>query len=986
MKINLFTFRSKILLSLMGTVFLFLVVLLMVVRSEISSRVRWMTDQARARSHQAFNELEHLYHEELLRFAQRISLKNRIPAALQEAVEEDDYQVFKEAAAYELNLAHIPLAVFTDETGQPVVTILDGKALEDRENTSTLLQMEKLLYPETNTAHQSDTATVSGYLIFGDRLFTTHGVVLYLFGRPVGTLTIGFPVDNALAQRMGNVIQAEVGFIAKGKFLSTSPMEHLPGLKQQMLTAAGEDLAVPITLKETKWILVSEPLMPLSAGTPEQGSRVIAVSLGEYLDPLYRIEKVFSCAGIGILLISVFLGISISRGLAAPVRQLVTATQKVAQGDYNSTVTVKSRDELAMLADSFNRMTSGLLLKEQYRGILDKVVSPEVAEEMVKGNITLGGENREVTTLFADIRGFAAMTEGMEPQEVIAMLNEYMEHAGAAIETEDGVVDKYVGDSIMAIFGAPISHPNDPLRAIRAALNLQENVRKMNLSRKNQGKPEIHVGIGINTGITVAGNMGSVKRLNYTVLGESVNIASRLCSRAGPSEILVSEPTFRRTSDHIQAHEFKTMTMKGISKSIKTFKVEKLKESFKAGISALILFLLLLFNVLIGDLHADPAMGLFYVSKNEKFQVELTGRLQLTGYLPQESPSWLIDETDPFGSGRLSLFSDIFWGQRWYGLVELRVDRGEIPSDGSLDIRIQQAFVRFTLLRSQSLHIQVGKFVSPFGDYSQRHDTVADPFIRPPLLHEYRTMICPGFAPRNNDGFIRWKNWPDRFRPIGAPVIWGVPYQAGVMIFGGVGKFGFRAAAMNSAPSSDPVQWDLDFNQSWNYSWVGHVNYRFSPELKLGVSFNYGPYSLASIREDLPEGRSINDYPQIMWGIDATYTRGKAAIRAELIHDTWIVPYVYEDPVDISYYLEITYKFFPGFFGAFRYNAIHFNKIPFSSGEQDQWDYNVQRWQVGVGYRFSRRLEARAEYMWNRTGGPQDPADNLLAFQWIWRF
>ena len=136
----------------------------------------------------------------------------------------------------------------------------------------------------------------------------------------------------------------------------------------------------------------------------------------------------------------------------------------------------------------------------------------------------------------------------------------------------------------------------------------------------------------------------------------------------------------------------------------------------------------------------------------------------------------------------------------------------------------------------------------------------------------------------------------------------------------------------------------------------------------------------------LPQGASINDYNQEMLGLNATYTRGKIAVRMELIFDAWEVPNVIEYPRDISYYLEVKYKFLPGLFGALRYNGIYFNKIPYSNGEKDKWDYDVQRWQLGVGYAFSRRLEVRAEYMINRTIGPYDPEDNLFALQWTWRF
>jgi len=999
MRLVNFTFRLKILLSLMGTIVLFLLILLVAIRTQISSQVHWMTQHARERSHQAFNELERVYNAELLRFAQRISQKNRVPAALQEAVEDEDPQVLIDAAAYELELAQIPLAVFTDEFGQPLVTLLDGTAVEDEEQRPWLhSQYEKILRQNNRNPY------ISGYQVFKGRLFTIHGLVLTLFGKPVGSVTIGFPVNDALIRRMGKVIQAEIGFWVEDKLLASTPMEHIPGLKEQMIKAVNKDHAVSVVINHTHWLLISEPL---NQGVSRVGRRVIALSLQEFLVPFYRIETVFQVVGILVLVIAVFLGISISRGLSAPVRQLVNATQRVARGDYDFHIAVTTKDEFSSLADSFNRMTHGLLLKEQYRGILDKVVSPEIAAEMIKGNISLGGENRVVTVLFADIRGFTSITEDMEPQEVITMLNQYMERAAAAVESEGGVVDKYVGDQVMAIFGAPISQADDPLRAVRAALKIKENIIQLNNNRRAKNEPEIKIGIGINTGLAVAGNMGSVKRLNYTVLGESVNIASRLCSQAGPSEILISADTYHQVAEDVEAHPFKPRSIKGLSKAIKVFKVEKLKtpanespkpvKKFPQPLNRVMGLILLLLSVFFGNLpgsqeleflpgihHFSP--GWHYVSKGGGFQADISGRLELSGFLPQSSPSWLIEETDPFFSGRLSLLADIFFGSRLYGLVEFRVDPGEIPGSGPLKTRIQQAFLRYTFLSSRRLHLQVGKFVSPFGDYSQRHHTAADPFIRPPLLHEYRTMICPGFAPQFNDGFIRWKDDPGRFRPIGAPIIWANPYQPGIMLFGSIGRFDFRLAAVNSAPSSDPVQWNPDFNQTWHYSLVAHLGWRISPELTIGISFDHGPYSLESIKNTLPQGEDINDYNQEMLGVNVTYTRGKIAVNMELIFDTWEVPNVIDYPRDISYYLEVKYKFLPGLFGAVRYNGIYFNKISYSSGEKDKWDYDVQRWQLGVGYAFSRRLEVRAEYMINRTIGPYDPPDNLFALQWTWRF
>ncbi len=132
-------------------------------------------------------------------------------------------------------------------------------------------------------------------------------------------------------------------------------------------------------------------------------------------------------------------------------------------------------------------MTRGLLLRERYRSVLNKVVSQDVAEELMKGDVELGGENRLVTVLFADIRGFTTMTEGMEPQEVIGLLNECMEHLSEAIDAEGGVVDKFIGDEVMAVFGAPATQDDHARRAVSAALRMREDMAAFNAVRRVRG-------------------------------------------------------------------------------------------------------------------------------------------------------------------------------------------------------------------------------------------------------------------------------------------------------------------------------------------------------------------------------------------------------------------------------------------------------------------------------------------------------------------
>jgi class 3 adenylate cyclase len=263
----------------------------------------------------------------------------------------------------------------------------------------------------------------------------------------------------------------------------------------------------------------------------------------------------------------------LSTQLTAPIRTLVGATERVGRGDYDFQVEVPHRDELGTLAGAFNQMTAGLLLKERYRSLLDTVVSPDVATELLKGELRLGGETRQVTTLFADVRGFTRLTEHLPPESVIGMLNEWLELAATVIAEEGGIVDKYVGDMVMAVFGAPMADPDQALRAVRAAVRLRDVAAEVDNARRLRGDAPFTIGIGVNTGLAVAGNMGSSRRLNYTVLGASVNAANRLCAEANPGEVLIGEATYQEVAAHVVATRLAPRVSKGFSVAVTPYLV-----------------------------------------------------------------------------------------------------------------------------------------------------------------------------------------------------------------------------------------------------------------------------------------------------------------------------------------------------------------------------------------------------------------------------
>jgi len=237
-------------------------------------------------------------------------------------------------------------------------------------------------------------------------------------------------------------------------------------------------------------------------------------------------------------------------------------------------VPVRTRDEVGQLTVAFNEMTEGLAQKERYRTLLNQVADERVAQQLISGQIKLGGEVRQASVLFCDIRGFTALTQNMPPTEVIEMLNEHMTALTRRVKEHEGVLDKFVGDLLMAIFGAPLAHGDDVLHAARCAVSLLEERKRLNQTSRHQ----IQVGIGLATGNVVAGGMGSAERFHYTVLGERVNLASRLCQQAAAGEILIEQTTYELLTNQIIAEPGPALTLKGFAAPVKVYRLLGLKE------------------------------------------------------------------------------------------------------------------------------------------------------------------------------------------------------------------------------------------------------------------------------------------------------------------------------------------------------------------------------------------------------------------------
>jgi len=216
-------------------------------------------------------------------------------------------------------------------------------------------------------------------------------------------------------------------------------------------------------------------------------------------------------------------------------------------------------------------------LQEQaiVRGSFERYFAPGVAAEIARnaGATRLGGERRKIAVLFSDVRGFTRLAEGMAPEALAKLLSEYFTEMVEVVFEHGGTLDKFVGDAIMALWGAPQAQDDAPDRAVRAALAMQEALVHLNARWLAAGRPALGVGIGINFGEVFVGNIGSHRRLEYTVLGDVVNVAARLCAEAGAGEILVADGVRTATYGGWNYEALEPMALKGREEKVNVFRV-----------------------------------------------------------------------------------------------------------------------------------------------------------------------------------------------------------------------------------------------------------------------------------------------------------------------------------------------------------------------------------------------------------------------------
>lgn len=302
----------------------------------------------------------------------------------------------------------------------------------------------------------------------------------------------------------------------------------------------------------------------------------VGISL-DFIEELIRQER-FSIVLLTLVILAVGLVIAVVYGFrfSRPVSHLVRATQEIAKGNYQYRVPIKRNDELGNLGSAFNRMGQELWKNAMTQKSFGKYVGSEVLDLILANPETawLKGTRNEATIVFCDVRGFTAYAEDKAPEQVVESLNTYLEMATRVIIKYGGYIDKFIGDAILGVFGVPVFRQDHVERAVRAAMYLQEELCK----EGRQGNPLLAaVGISIHTGDVVAGNVGSLTKMEYTVIGDSVNLASRLNAFAGPGEVIVSHQVTEHMGQLIEVQSIGPKSVKGRSDPVDVYKVLRIE-------------------------------------------------------------------------------------------------------------------------------------------------------------------------------------------------------------------------------------------------------------------------------------------------------------------------------------------------------------------------------------------------------------------------
>jgi adenylate cyclase len=394
------------------------------------------------------------------------------------------------------------------------------------------------------------------------------GTPVFHENKRVGSVAIFSFVSDRYVEYLKRNLGADLALSVDGKVLASTaahPAPHLRTTTQEVVFKEDEKHLFAVETFRPKDLQRPKFTVELTASRDVSALRA-AVRAG-----LYRQLQALGVATFLLLGFALLFATRFSRS----VTNIASAARSVKEGKYVKAPVIHTGDEIEGLTHDFNEMVKGLEERDRLKETFGRYMTRQIADHLMKSEQGLGGELVPVTVLFSDIRSFTSISENMDPRELLDFLNEYLSGMVESVLQHHGVVDKFIGDAIMAVFGAPVPEPEDPLHAVCAALAMRETLAKINEGFLARGLPEIRTGIGLHSGQVVAGNMGHSERMEYTVIGDTVNLASRLegLTKELGCDIVVSEDLYVQVKSDVVVEPLRKIKVKGRDQEVMVYRL-----------------------------------------------------------------------------------------------------------------------------------------------------------------------------------------------------------------------------------------------------------------------------------------------------------------------------------------------------------------------------------------------------------------------------
>ncbi len=394
----------------------------------------------------------------------------------------------------------------------------------------------------------------------------------------IGFLLLGEAVDDRFAGRLKRSTGTDVSFLTQDRVFASSWAADRRGRvipspeTRSALLRIRTRTTSPFTAEDERF---QSLIVPVTSQLPKPLFALMQRSYDEALAPLRALRQRIVIIGTAGLLGALLIGVGLAGGIIAPLQELVAGMREVLRGNLQYRSRIERRDELGFIAKSFNEMIDGLEERELIRDTFGRFVSHDVAEAVLTGRVPLQGERRDVSILFQDIRGFTSLSERLDPAVLLRLLNQFFTEVVAAVEAEGGVVKQFLGDGVMALFGAPQPHVDHAERAVRAALGIASRLQGLNETLEKQGLGPLEIGVGVHSGPVVAGLIGPDNRIEYGVVGDPVNLAARIeaLTREMQATILVSREIAAQLGPTFTLGRTATMLVKGKSQPVEVIEV-----------------------------------------------------------------------------------------------------------------------------------------------------------------------------------------------------------------------------------------------------------------------------------------------------------------------------------------------------------------------------------------------------------------------------